>query len=106
MGADYSLIYYFMLWVLIAIFAITFITIYGIEYVSWPRLIPPTDVIYYEGPGFRSANHGKGLKGSFAKKLSLAGKVFPENAGPLARNRGLTVTKMEEIEMGNKQRVD
>lgn len=94
-----------MLWLVLATFAITFIMIYGIEYVSWPRLIPPTDIIYYEGPGFRSAHHGKGLKGSFVEKFGLSGKAFAVNAVP-TRKRALTASKMEEIEMGTKQRVD
>jgi len=104
--SDYSLSYYFMLWLVVANLAITFIMIYGIEYVSWPRLIPPTEIIYYEGPGFRSAHHGKGFQGSFAEKFGLSGKVFPVNAAPTARRRTLTLSKMEEIEMGTKQRVD
>lgn len=95
-----------MLWLVVAALAITLIMVYGIEYVSWPRLIPPTDVIYYEGPGYRSGNHGKGLKGSFAQKFGLSGKVFSANAAPIARKRALTVNRMEEIEMGTKQRVD
>ncbi|KAF8446152.1 SacI homology domain-containing protein [Boletus edulis BED1] len=104
--SDYSLFYYFMLWVTVAVATTTFMMIYGIEYVSWPRLIPPTDIIYYEGPGYRSGHHGKGLKGSFTQKFGLSGKVFYANAVPTARKRALTVSKMEEIEMGNKQRVD
>ncbi|KAG6814015.1 hypothetical protein H0H92_003865 [Tricholoma furcatifolium] len=63
--SDYSLFYYFMLWLSLLLMALIFILIHGIDYVSWPRLIPPTDVIYYSGPGFRSGNHGKGLKGNF-----------------------------------------
>lgn len=105
-GEDYSLFYYFVLWLAVATSAIAFIMVYGIEYVSWPRLIPPTDIVYYEGPGYRSAHHGKGLKGSFPQKFGLSGKVFSANAVPTARKRALTVSKMEEIEMGNKQRVD
>lgn len=37
--------------------------VHGIEYVAWPRLNPLTDIIYYNGPGYRSAHHGKGLGG-------------------------------------------
>ncbi|KAG5353447.1 hypothetical protein C0989_006603 [Termitomyces sp. Mn162] len=48
--------------------AFIFMFIHGIDYVSWPRLIPLTDVIYYNGPGFRSGNHGKGLKDNFGPK--------------------------------------
>ncbi|KAG9314554.1 putative phosphoinositide phosphatase [Chiua virens] len=103
-ASNYSLLYYFMLWSVVAVLAITFMMIYGIEYVSWPRLIPLTDAVYYEGPGFRSANHGKGLK--FAHQFGWSGQVFLENGAMMGRKRTLTVTKMEEIEMGNKQRVD
>ncbi|KAG5654036.1 hypothetical protein H0H81_008052 [Sphagnurus paluster] len=64
-SSDYSLFYYFMLWFTLFGFCLIFILLHGIDYVSWPRLIPATDVIYYSGPGFRSANHGKGLKDNF-----------------------------------------
>lgn len=43
--------------------AMAYIITHGIDYVSWPKLLPPTDIIYYTGPGFRSGHHGKGLKG-------------------------------------------
>ncbi|KIK96513.1 hypothetical protein PAXRUDRAFT_825876 [Paxillus rubicundulus Ve08.2h10] len=103
--SDYSLSYYFMLWFIVAILAIAFIMTHGIEYVSWPRLIPPTDIIYYEGPGFRSGHHGKGLKGPLAQKFGFSGKVLPANGVPL-RKRALTLNKIEEIEMGTRKRVD
>ncbi|KAH0590337.1 hypothetical protein H2248_000494 [Termitomyces sp. 'cryptogamus'] len=66
--SDYSLFYYFMLWFTLLTAAFIFMFIHGIDYVSWPRLIPLTDVIYYNGPGFRSGNHGKGLKDNFGPK--------------------------------------
>ncbi|KAG6820754.1 hypothetical protein H0H93_012018 [Arthromyces matolae] len=55
--------------------ALIFIFIHGIDYVSWPRLIPPTDVIYYNGPGYRSGNHGKGLQNNIevAKRMKWLG---------------------------------
>ncbi|KAG6883357.1 hypothetical protein C0992_008940, partial [Termitomyces sp. T32_za158] len=62
LDTDYSLFYYFMLWFSLLTAALMFMFVHGIDYVSWPRLIPLTDVIYYNGPGFRSGNHGKGLK--------------------------------------------
>ncbi|KAG6889374.1 hypothetical protein C0995_001439 [Termitomyces sp. Mi166 len=63
--SDYSLVYYFMLWFSLLTAALIFMLVHGIDYVSWPRLIPPTDIIYYNGPGYRSGNHGKGLQDNF-----------------------------------------
>lgn len=60
---DYSLFYYFLLWFILLAIAVTFILVHGIDYVAWPKLNPPTDVIHYQGPGFRSAHHGKGIRG-------------------------------------------
>jgi len=62
-SSDYSLFYYFMLWFFLFSVAAAFMILHGIEYVAWPRLIPLTDIIYYNGPGFRSAHHGKGFNG-------------------------------------------
>jgi hypothetical protein len=95
-GIDYSLFYYFLLWFSLLAVALLFILIHGIDYVSWPRLIPPTDVIYYSGPGFRSGNHGKGLK---------------DNFGIAKRARWLGTTRSrvgaDHIELGEmKKRVD
>ena len=93
---DYSLIYFFLLWFLIFFFSLFYIRAHGVEYVSWPRLNPLDDVIYYDGPGFRS-------------------RKAPSNpAHQSAAGRGrLTTSKpqrtgMEEIEMGQyaKQRTD
>ncbi|KAH7929386.1 inositol phosphatidylinositol phosphatase [Leucogyrophana mollusca] len=106
--SDYSLFYYFMLWFTIASLSLVFIMIHGIDYVSWPRLIPPTDIIYYEGPGFRSGHHGKGFTGPIAKKIKLGGKENGVGSQwiPSGRKRALTVNRIEEIEMGTKKRVD
>ncbi|KAK1232062.1 Phosphoinositide phosphatase sac1, partial [Marasmius sp. AFHP31] len=68
--SDYSLLYYFILWFTLLALSVAFIFIHGILYVSWPRLIPLTDTIYYDGPGFRSARHGMGLSG----EMSIGGK--------------------------------
>ncbi|EKM83477.1 hypothetical protein AGABI1DRAFT_110130 [Agaricus bisporus var. burnettii JB137-S8] len=62
-SSDYSLFYYFLLWFILLAIAVTFILVHGIDYVAWPKLNPPTDVIHYQGPGFRSAHHGKGIRG-------------------------------------------
>lgn len=60
--SDYSLLYYFFLWFAVLAAALTFMIIHGVQYVAWPRLNPLTDIIYYNGPGYRSAHHGKGLQ--------------------------------------------
>lgn len=79
--------------------AIVFILIHGIDYVSWPRLNPPTDVIYYAGPGFRSAHHGKGIKGSGAGEAMLKRMKWASN--------GLPRGGIEEVELGTlKKRLD
>ncbi|KAH7883796.1 SacI homology domain-containing protein [Phlebopus sp. FC_14] len=101
--SDYSLLYYFMLWLFVASLSIMFMMIHGIDYVSWPRLIPPTDIIYYEGPGFRSAHHGKGFTGPLAQRFRF--KVTA-NGTAKGRKRALTASGIEEIEMGTKKRVD
>jgi len=96
-SSDYSLFYYFMLWLTLFSMAFAFIIIHGIDYVAWPRLNPLTDIIYYNGPGFRSAHHGKGLKG---KK-----DMGPKRARWLASGR--LRNGPEEVELGPfKKRVD
>ncbi|KAJ3555857.1 hypothetical protein NP233_g12105 [Leucocoprinus birnbaumii] len=61
--SDYSLFYYFLLWIWLLGVSVLFMMVHGIEYVSWPRLIPLTETIYYDGPGFRSGKHGMGVNG-------------------------------------------
>jgi hypothetical protein len=106
-SADYSLFYYFMLWFTLLSISLIFIGINGIDYVSWPRLIPPTDIIYYTGPGFRSAHHGKGF-GMTAEKdrFNVSESAKWLNSG---RRRSGSWLGIEEIEMGTtglKKRVD
>ncbi|KAJ3973453.1 SacI homology domain-containing protein [Lentinula raphanica] len=62
-SSDYSLVYYFFFWIMLLLAATIFMVTYGIDYVSWPKLIPLDPIIYYDGPGYRSARHGMGLKG-------------------------------------------
>lgn len=79
--------------------ALVFILIHGIDYVAWPRLNPPTETIYYTGPGFRSAHNGKGIKGSGAGAATLQRMKWASNG----RVRGA----IEELELGTlKKRVD
>ncbi|KAK7064539.1 SAC domain-containing protein [Favolaschia claudopus] len=61
--SDFSLFYFYAIWLTLLSLSLIFIVLHGIDYVSWPRLIPSTEYIYYTGPGFRSAHHGKGFGG-------------------------------------------
>ncbi|KDR84844.1 hypothetical protein GALMADRAFT_107223 [Galerina marginata CBS 339.88] len=97
--SDYSLFYYFLLWFTLFSVAMVFIMVHGIDYVAWPRLNPPTDIIYYNGPGYRSGHHGKGLNGKDepawkkTKWVSTSAKRAKAN--------------IEEVELGTmKKRVD
>lgn len=94
--ADFSLLYYFLLWITFAVASLVFILIHGIDYVAWPKLLPPTDLIYYNGPGFRSGHHGKGFGDGILKAHS---KWIPSG-------RKRAASRIEEIEMGTKKRVD
>ena len=93
--ADYSLTYYFLLWCLIFFLSFFYIRAHGVEYVSWPRLNPLDDVIYYDGPGFRSR---KAPSHPAHQPAVARGKLTskPQRVG------------QEEIEMGHygKQRTD
>ncbi|KAI0662534.1 SacI homology domain-containing protein [Cubamyces menziesii] len=101
--SDYSLFYYFLLWFTVAAISLAFIFVHGIEYVNWPRLQPLTDVIYYEGPGFRSGRKGMGLGLPALEKLK---EGAAEQAKAIAeQHRRVKSKRLEEIEMGTK-RVD
>lgn len=76
-ASDWSLYYYFALWVFLAFLSFAFIIVHGIEYVSWPRLIPSTEAIYYNGPGFRSAHNGIGFGRVKTDLMAKAQKSLP-----------------------------
>jgi len=87
--SDYSLVYYFSIWLALIVFSLGYIFLHGIYYVAWPRLNPPTEAIYYNGPGFRSSRRGFGW-------LIKQGGMAPVHR-----------VKLEEVEMGNiKKRID
>jgi len=98
--SDYSLIYYFTLWFTLAVLSTVFILIHGLDYIAWPRLLPPTEVIHYSGPGFRSGRHGTGFGLDFGKLKSGA------NAQWMTRGMRRSDMQMEEIELGAKRHVD
>ncbi|KAF8584507.1 hypothetical protein K439DRAFT_1646925 [Ramaria rubella] len=94
-ASDYSLIYYFSIWVSLILLSLSYIFMHGVEYVSWPRLNPQTEAIYYNGPGFRSGRKGLG-------RLGIPGDVL---ANDVKRKRANS--RLEEVEMGSiKKRVD
>jgi phosphatidylinositol 4-phosphatase len=97
---DYSLIYYFALWFTLVVLSTVFIFIHGIDYVSWPRLLPLTEVIHYNGPGFRSGRHGTGFGLDVGKLKSGA------NAQWMTRGTRRLDKQIEEIELGAKRHVD
>ena len=71
--------------------SLAFIFVHGIDYVNWQRLQPLTDIIYYDGPGYRAGHHGKGLGLPALEKFKVADKDHRR-----ARSK-----KLDEIEMGS-----
>ena len=86
-----------MLWFMLLSVALIFMLLHGIDYVAWPRLIPPTDIIYYSGPGYRSGHNGKGLNGKSASSMEKSRWL----------RSGARRVNVEEVELGTmKKRVD
>ncbi|KAI0029153.1 SacI homology domain-containing protein [Vararia minispora EC-137] len=100
--SDYSLLYYFALWFIIFAASLTFIFTYGVDYVSWPRLLPPTDVIQYNGPGYRSARNGMGF-GIDVGALKEGASAQWMARRPIVRR---TDKQVEEMELGTKRHID
>ncbi|KAJ7596640.1 SacI homology domain-containing protein [Mycena floridula] len=91
--SDYSLSYYFLLWITLLTASLAFMMVNGVDYVAWPRLLPPTDIIYYNGPGHRSGHHGKGWSGS-RKLIDASAKWMTRGRGRhLEGEIPLTATK-------------
>lgn len=92
--------YYFVLWIALAAVSLLFIFLHGIEYVAWPRLLPPNDVIFYDGPGFREGRKGQGVSLPIPalKDLKTAKARFEAEQHRRSRSK-----RMEEIEMGTKR---
>jgi phosphatidylinositol 4-phosphatase len=97
-----------LFWTILLFLSLAFIVIHGIDFVSWPKLIPLDGVIYYTGPGYRSAHNGKGIGGGEKLKVGLSQSVKWLNSG---KRRAGSRVRMEEGDipmavMGNKKRVD
>lgn len=83
-SSDWSLFYYFAVWFSIAFLSFSFILLHGVSYVAWPRLIPATEAVYYNGPGFRSAHNGIGF-GKLKEDFLAKQKVLMANGGATRR---------------------
>ncbi|KAG9123183.1 hypothetical protein FRC07_000133 [Ceratobasidium sp. 392] len=81
-----------------------FISIHGTAYVAWPRLNAPAvrDVLTYDGPGYRSVQHGRGMGGSLKSGKGGGGGV---RMGHVGSEKG-SVGRMEEVEMGERKRME
>lgn len=97
-----SLLYFNVIWLTFALLSLVYILGHGIEYVAWPRLNPPTDFLFYDGPGYKSGAKGRGFKIPFNLDKRLVkggvrtgGRYTNANGGLLHRH-----SKTEEIEMG------
>ncbi|KAB5589340.1 Recessive suppressor of secretory defect protein [Ceratobasidium theobromae] len=99
--SEYSLVYYHAIWFSFLAVALFFISQHGTAYVAWPRLNASAvrDVLMYDGPGYRSRQHGRGFSGKDGKK---GGGV---RMGHLGSEKG-SVGRMEEVEMGEKKRLE
>ncbi|KAJ6604278.1 SacI homology domain-containing protein [Mycena vulgaris] len=99
--SDWSLLYYYLLWLALLVVSLVFIVIHGIDYVSWPRLIPSTHYVYYPGPGFRSAHHGKGFGGDNAPKTRSGTSMSAKWLSSGKKRVGASA-----VEEGEKKRAD
>ena len=89
-----------MVWFVILGISAGFIFAHGMDYVAWPRLVSLTDVIFYEGPGYRSCKrrrvwNGRGKGGGL--------KVGEVSSG---EGRKRIVSGVSEVEMGTRKRID
>ncbi|TFK57545.1 hypothetical protein OE88DRAFT_1651318, partial [Heliocybe sulcata] len=102
--SQYSLFYYFLIWFTVFALSMGFIFAHGIDYVSWPRLLPPTEVIHYHGSGWHSVKKGRGF-GISALDIGKLRSGAGAGAQWLAKGRKRAGSKLEEIEMGTKKRL-
>ncbi|KAF5375170.1 hypothetical protein D9758_000048 [Tetrapyrgos nigripes] len=102
--SDYSLTYYFLLWIVLFFVSLEVIVMHGIDFVAWPRLVPLTDVIYYNGPGYRSARHGMGVK------MPIIGRTdaWFKSRRQKQRSKSVAIEKgdIALTNLGNKKRMD
>ncbi|KAG8884578.1 hypothetical protein FRB97_003875 [Tulasnella sp. 331] len=103
-SSAYPLLYFIMFWAIVSALSLTYIFGHGVEYVAWPRLNPPVDALFYDGPGHKTGMHGRGKS---LNRLPLPSWVKQNVLGTMKKMPVLH--KLEEIEMGTtaaKKRVD
>ncbi|KAG8746619.1 hypothetical protein FRC10_004221 [Ceratobasidium sp. 414] len=102
--SEYSLVYYNALWMLFLVISVIFISIHGTAYVAWPRLNASAvrDVLMYDGPGYRSTQHGRGMGGAAKGSKGGGGGV---RMGHVGSEKG-SIGRMEEVEMGERKRME
>ncbi|SPC65200.1 probable SAC1 - recessive suppressor of secretory defect [Ustilago sp. UG-2017b] len=54
-----SHVYFFTLWLVVAVGSAQFMVSRGLDYVAWPTLNRPDETIFYDGPGFKSGAKGR-----------------------------------------------
>jgi len=98
----YPVVYFLAFWCLLFALSAAYIFGHGIEYVSWPRLNPPIEVIHYDGPGYKSGARGRGAG---FDSLPLPKWAKQNLVGSMRKVPMLH--KLDEVEMGTtKMRVD
>jgi hypothetical protein len=98
--SEWSLYYYHIFWFLLFVSSLSYILAHGVEYVAWPRLNPPVESIYYDGPGYRSGQNGKGLWVPKLVQTVLARMKLEAGASVVGRTHGRALSRTDAIEMG------
>ncbi|KAJ9477010.1 Phosphatidylinositol-3-phosphatase SAC1 [Pseudozyma hubeiensis] len=55
----WSHVYFFTLWLVVAVGSAQYMVSRGLDYVAWPTLNRPDETIFYDGPGFKSGAKGR-----------------------------------------------
>lgn len=93
--SDLAITYFFLIWFSVLALSLIYIVFNGIEYVSWPRLLPLTDIVHYSGPGYRSGYHGLGF-GDGKKRDERKRQAKGKSNGIMVGGKG----DAESIELG------
>ena len=79
--------------------SLAFIFVHGIDYVNWPRLQPLTDIIYYDGPGYRAHRHGMGLGLPALEKLKAGAMASAKTMAEQQHRPPLVQLRMVDREL-------
>ncbi|SNX81489.1 probable SAC1 - recessive suppressor of secretory defect [Melanopsichium pennsylvanicum] len=93
-----SHVYFFSLWLVVAMGAFQFMVSRGLNYVAWPTLNRPDETIFYDGPGFKSGAKGRSgavnpFKGGaqMNPKGAVKAKAAPALEGAGRRGEGYSI---------------